>query len=295
MEMSFAGTAALGAVAGFTIFLGLPIARFGRPSARLMSFLNAASVGVLLFLLYDVISKANATVEAKLSDDHLTGAGYGLLLAVGIGVGLLGLVVFEKLVIKRKPRQGVPAQGPGAMAATASPGLRAEAVDEGIPAAPAAVRRPLSAAARVSLFISIGIGLHNFSEGLAIGQSARLGLDELFGVLVIGFGLHNITEGFGISGPLVGSGERPSWAFLGLLGLIGGGPTFAGTLIGYQTTSAALSVLFLSLAAGAIIYVVGELQNAGRRIGAHDIAMIGILVGFLAGYGTDKLLFVAGG
>ena len=93
----------------------------------------------------------------------------------------------------------------------------------------------------------------------------------------------------------MGSGERASWRFLAALGLIGGGPTFLGTLLGYQTTSEALSVLFLSLAAGAIIYVVGELQHAGRRIGAHDIAMVGILVGFLAGYGTDKLLFIAGG
>ena len=288
--MSFAGTAALGAVAGLTIFLGLPVARFGRPSTGVMSFLNAASIGVLLFLLYDVVSKANSTIEGALRQDHLTGSMYGVLLAVGIAVGLLGLLVFERLVIKR-PRRRAGESGPGAMSAAALGGPAIDTTDSAGPVA----RAPMSQAARVSLFIAVGIGLHNFSEGLAIGQSARLGLYELFGVLVIGFGLHNITEGFGISGPLVGSGERASWRFLAALGLIGGGPTFLGTLLGYQTTSEALSVLFLSLAAGAIIYVVGELQHAGRRIGAHDIAMVGILVGFLAGYGTDKLLFIAGG
>ena len=46
-------------------------------------------------------------------------------------------------------------------------------------------------------------------------------------VLIIGFGLHNATEGFGIVGPMSGEAERPSWRFLALLGLIGGGPTFS--------------------------------------------------------------------
>lgn len=280
--MSFAGTAALGAVAGLTIFLGLPIARLGRPGQRTMAFLNAASVGVLLFLLYDVISKANESVEAHLRHDRLGGSGYGLVLAAGLGTSLLGLVLFEKLTLRRMKRdEPVLPTGPGALAA----GRFDRAVSR-------AHREPLSQQQRVALFIAIGIGAHNLSEGLAIGQSASAGAYSLFGVLVIGFGLHNITEGFGITGPLIRT--RPSWGFLGILGLIGGGPTFLGTVIGYQTTSEIVAVLFLSLAAGAIIYVVGELMHAGRRIGAHDIAMVGLLVGFLAGYGTDKLLFVLG-
>jgi zinc transporter, ZIP family len=113
---------------------------------------------------------------------------------------------------------------------------------------------------------------------------------------VIGFGLHNITEGFGISGPLLGA--RPSWRFLALLGAVGGGPTFIGTVIGYAVThlggstlfSQAVSVLFLGLAAGAIVYVVGELQHVNRKIGSHQVGMLGLLCGLLAGYGTDLLL-----
>jgi ZIP family zinc transporter len=289
--MSFAGTAALGAVAGFTIFLGLPIARLGRPSVRVMAFVNAAAVGVLLFLLFDVVSHANDSIEAALTASRPRGIGDGFLFGGGVGVGLLGLIALEA-VMKRRSTRGSERRAVGAMAASALPLPHDGAVVDD-PATRTHGGMPV--AARVSLSIAIGIGLHNFSEGLAIGQSGRLGLYQLFGVLVIGFGLHNVTEGFGISGPLVGAGLRPSWSFLALLGLVGGGPTLIGTLVGYQTTSNAMSVLFLALAAGAIIYVVGELQHVGRRLGAREVATVGLLVGFLVAYATDKLLFVLGG
>lgn len=274
--MSFAATAGLGALAGFSIFLGLPVARIGRPSTPRLAFLNAASIGVLLFLFFDVIAAATETVTGAMDRSRVRGAGYGALLAVGVAAGLLGLVLFERLALRRQRR----GSGPGAMTAQVVAGAQAPA------------RRPLSQSARIALFIAVGIGLHNFSEGLAIGQSAAQGAFGLLYVLVIGFGLHNITEGFGITGPLIA--EQPSWRFLGLLGLVGGGPTFVGALIGSQVTNSAVSVLFLALAAGAIVYVVGELQHAARKIGAHDLAMVGLLVGFLAGYGTDLLLKAAG-
>ena len=278
--MSFAATAILGAVSGLTIVLGLPIARWGRPGPRLMAFLTSASVGVLLFIFYDVIRNASETVESRMSASGGQGAALGLLLAAGLALGLFVLVTFER-VSRRSP---LPA-GPGAMAA-------ADTV--------ARTRPPLQAPLRTALFIAIGIGLHNFSEGLAIGQSAAAGAYRFFLVLVIGFGLHNITEGFGISGPMIG--KHPSWRFLGLLGAVGGGPTFIGTLIGYGVTrlggsslaSQSVSVLFLGLAAGAIVYVVGELQHVNRKIGSHQMGMLGLLCGFLAGYGTDMVLKATG-
>jgi len=279
--MTLAQAAGLGALAGLTIFLGLPVARIGRPRPSRLAFLTAASVGVLIFLFFDVISNASGTIETAIDANRGTGIGYGLLLAAGLAVGSLGLVVFERLM-KRRP-SSMPS-GPGALAAAAV----------GQPAAARRGRTALSAAQRVAFFIAVGIGLHNFSEGLAIGQSAADGAYRLFLVLVIGFGLHNITEGFGITAPLFG--ERPTWGVLGLLGLIGGGPTFVGTLIGYATGGGhpAVSVLFLALAAGAILYVIGELQHAGRKIGAHDVAMVGLLCGFLVAYGTDLVLHAAG-
>jgi ZIP family zinc transporter len=272
--MSFAGTAALGAVAGLTIFLGLPIGR-SRPRPALMAFLNAAAIGILLFLFYDVLKNAGETVNAALDGSRATGAWYGLILAGGLAVGMLGLVVFERLGLRRQKRPG-----PGSMAVAT------------VAAADRTRREPLAPAYRVSLFIAAGIGMHNFSEGLAIGQSGRLGTYQLLYVLVIGFGLHNATEGFGVTAPLLG--QSPSWRFLALGGLIAGGPTFLGTLLGYQFTNDAVSILFLALAAGAIVYVVGELQHAGRKIGSHDVATLGLLAGFLAGFGTDLLLHAAG-
>jgi ZIP family zinc transporter len=276
--MSFAAAAALGAVSGLTIMLGLPIARWGRPGPRLMAFLTSASVGVLLFIFYDVVRNASETVEAQIGTSTAAGVGFGFLFGGGIATGLFSLVLFERL--SRRRSAPLPA-GPGAMAAASA----------------VAVPVPLSGPLRTALLIAVGIGLHNFSEGLAIGQSAAAGAYRFFLVLVIGFGLHNITEGFGISGPLVG--RRPSWRFLAMLGLAGGGPTFVGTVLGYGITqlggatsvmTRAVSVLFLALAAGAIVYVIGELQHVNRKIGSHQMGMLGLLCGFLAGYGTDMLL-----
>jgi ZIP family zinc transporter len=141
--------------------------------------------------------------------------------------------------------------------------------------------------------IATGIGLHNFSEGLAIGQSANQGHVSLALLLVIGFALHNATEGFGIVGPLAAEGVRPSWRWLALAGLIGGGPTFLGTLVGTAFTSELLSVAFLALAGGAILYVVGEILNAGRRM-SWETTLWGVLTGFLLGMATELVLVAAG-
>jgi len=78
-------------------------------------------------------------------------------------------------------------------------------------------------------------------------------------LLIIGFGLHNATEGFGIVGPLAGEENRPSWRYLGLLGLIGGGPTFVGALVGNSFVNDVMFIGFLALAAGSILYVVFQL------------------------------------
>ena len=113
-------------------------------------------------------------------------------------------------------------------------------------------------------------------------------------VLVIGFGLHNATEGFGIVGPLAGVGEIPSWRFLAVLGLIGGGPTFVGTLVGQAFTSDAVSVLFLSLAAGSILYVVVQLVGVALKAGHKEMLYWGIFIGLILGFGTDFVLTAAG-
>ena len=113
-------------------------------------------------------------------------------------------------------------------------------------------------------------------------------------MLVIGFGLHNATEGFGIVAPLAGDSEPPSWRFLGLMGVIAGAPTFLGTVVGQAWTSTAVSVLFLTLAAGSILYVVTELLNVCRLFTSKTVTAWGLLLGLTLGFATDFVLVAAG-
>jgi ZIP family zinc transporter len=151
-----------------------------------------------------------------------------------------------------------------------------------------------SPARRLSLLIAVGIGLHNFGEGLAIGGSAATGAIGLATILVIGFALHNATEGFGIVAPLAAEGDRPSWRFLLLMGLIGGGPTTIGTAVGRQFTSPAVSIVFLTLAAGSILYVVIQLLGVAHKGGRKELLYWGVLAGLVAGFLTDMVVTAGG-
>ena len=150
-------------------------------------------------------------------------------------------------------------------------------------------------ALELGMSIAAGIGLHNFSEGLAIGQTAKAGNIDLAVLLVIGFALHNATEGFGIIGPLAAGGVRASWGYLALAGLIAGGPTFLGTVVGVSFHSEYVSVAFLALAGGAIVYVVAELLNMGRRLASWDMTVWGVLAGLVLGGATELVIKAAGG
>jgi ZIP family zinc transporter len=275
--MSTAQTLLLGAIAGVTIFLGLPVGRMQGVSPRLKVFLTAMATGILLFLFWDVLTEAIDPVEGALKDKawgHF--AGVSAIALGGFVVGLMSLVYYDSWM---KARRRKAMLGPGAASVAEF----------------SRTHRPgLSAAQWLSVFIATGIGLHNFSEGLAIGQSAAQDLTSLALVLVIGFGLHNATEGLGIVGPLTGEAEPPSWRFLALLGLIGGAPTFAGTLIGHSWTSENLSIAFFTLAAGSILYVVIELLNVCRTFGSKTLSSWGLVLGLVLGFATDFILVAAG-
>jgi ZIP family zinc transporter len=327
--MSLTKTLILGLIAGVTIVLGIPLGRIRRPMPSLRLLLNAIAVGILLFLVWDVLSAAWEPIDGALSDahEHVGGLapafGYGALFVVGVSVGLLSLVGYERYMAMTTAR--VTARAVAAAAGRPEAVDRTEAVDPSEPAGAANVVvappepgpalagtavqvRPVripgiagwSPARRLALLIAVGIGLHNFAEGLAIGQSAASGEIALATMLVIGFGLHNATEGFGIVAPLAGdldddgSARRPSWGFLLLLALIGGGPTFVGTIVGHGFTSEAVSVVFLTLAAGSIIYVVTQLLGVAARAKRPDLLAIGLLIGLLAGFATDAVVGYAG-
>jgi ZIP family zinc transporter len=272
----------LGAVAGSTIFIGLPVGRLQGSGTALKAVLSSVATGILIFLLYDVLSHGVKPVEDALNVAVKQGGswsdfvGLATLLAGGFGLGLLGLVHYDRWMSRQRARSLL---GPGAASAA-----------EFEPSWVAG----MSSASWLSLLIATGIGLHNLAEGLAIGQSAALGQTSLALVLIIGFALHNGTEGFGIVAPLAGDTRRPSWRFLLALGVIGGAPTFLGTLVGQTWTSTAVSVCFLALAAGSILYVVIQLVQVNMRMGHKTLIAWGIFGGLVVGFATDFILSAVG-
>jgi ZIP family zinc transporter len=271
----------LGAIAGATIFLGLPIGRMQNLSANTRSGLSAFATGILVFLLWDVLSNAIDPIDSALHAHHWGRfSGLAALGAGGFTAGLMSLVYYEAWMKRRASRRATNLVGPGAAA-----------IDEFASRSWIDLSTP---AVRLAFLIAIGIGAHNFGEGLAIGQAAAASQISLAVTLIIGFGLHNATEGFGICGPLTGEGIRPSWKLLALLGLIGGGPTFLGTVVGQAWTSDAVSVVFFTVAGGSILYVVGELFAVNRKYGHPVLIMWLMLLGMFAGFATDFVVTAAG-
>jgi ZIP family zinc transporter len=281
--MSTGHTLLLGAIAGVTILLGMPLGRMERPAPNLRVLLNGLAVGVLLFLFWDVLAGAWEPLDAALGAVHEGDGGlgpvfgYGALFLGGLGVGLMSLVYYERML--SRPRR----TGPGTLA---------------LGDLDAAGPRSMSPARRLALLIAVGIGLHNFGEGLAIGSAASAGDISLATLLVVGFALHNATEGFGIVAPLAAdraeNEARPSWGVLLGLAAIGGGPTFIGTAVGQSFTSDAMSTVFFTLAAGSILYVVVQLLGVAARAGRREVLAWGLILGLAAGFITDAVVTAGG-
>jgi zinc transporter, ZIP family len=271
----------LGAIAGATIFLGLPVGRMRGLGQAKRAALSALATGILIFLLWDVLSGAVEPVESALDARHW--GRFSWLAALGAGgftLGLMSLVHYSEWMKQRASRRATTLVGPGAAA-----------LDE---FAGRTWLDGLTPGKQLALLIAIGIGVHNFGEGLAIGQAAAASRISLAVTLIIGFGLHNATEGFGICGPMSGEGTHPTWGFLGALGLIGGAPTFLGTALGQAWSSEAVSVVFFAVAAGSILYVVQELLAVNRGYGRTKLVTWLVLAGILLGFATDFVVSAAG-
>jgi ZIP family zinc transporter len=282
--VSFGETILLGALAGFTIYLGLPFGRIEFVTQRAKVALAMFSVGVLVFLFAEVLVHGVEIVE-KHFDALGNGEGSllgGLFLALifggGFTAGSAGLALVER---RMRTSKQPPISGGATDAMT-------------VEQAEIAAGEDFSARAlRTGMTIAAAIGLHNFAEGLAIGVSASTGEIGLATVLIIGFAVHNATEGFGIVGPL---GEvRPSWRWLALAGLVGGGPVFLGAIVGYNVTSEPLELLFYSVSAGAILYVIGEIWGAMRRLGHRELGLLMLGAGVFLGVATEMVIAYGGG
>jgi ZIP family zinc transporter len=283
--MSFAETVLLGALAGSTIFLGLPFARLRLLGTRARVGLAMFAIGVLAFLFMDVMSHGFAIVEdavnAYKDGAHSFGHAVWLagLLGAGFAAGSAGLAEVESRLRPPPPPIG------GASSEITADDARAL---EQQAAAHAHAR-----AMRTGMTIAAAIGLHNFAEGLAIGVSASTGEISLATVLIVGFALHNTTEGFGIVGPL--GSVQPSWTWLIAAGLVAGGPTFLGSMVGYSVNSATLELFFYAVSGGAILYVIGEVWNAMRRFGYRELGLWLVALGFFVGIATDLIVAYGGG
>ncbi len=261
--LSFGLTVLLGAIAGLTILLGLPIARMRNVSLNTIGVLNAIAIGILVYLVVEIAGNATAPLVHAVQQWH--GGGGSPASAIGLAAAyvgglFIGLVGLGALAMRMAKRAASQAQDPYVLAA----------------------------------IIAIGIGAHNFAEGLAIGASAASGATAIAVGLIIGFGLHNTTEGFGIAAPLAGR-VVPRWRLLGLAGLVAGGPTFFGTVIGYVFHSPVVSVLFLATAIGALVFVIGELWSVLRRTGITPLMTSALACGFVIALATEVILDLYGG
>ncbi|WP_415282964.1 ZIP family metal transporter [Candidatus Nitrososphaera sp. FF02] len=151
-------------------------------------------------------------------------------------------------------------------------------------------RTALTSAFAVALMISIGIGLHNLGEGLAIGAAMVAGEVALGAFLIVGFTVHNTTEGLAIVAPL--AREKPRILQLVALGLIAGAPAILGAWIGGFVVSPLASIVFLAVGAGAVFQVVYAIFKYTAKDGrlTSGPAVAGIAVGMLVMYLTSLLV-----
>ena len=204
-------------------------------------FFLALTAGLLLFLAIDSIEEA-----IKVSNESLAGSFNGTLLVTTVIVlSFLGLYYSGNKLVER--------------------------------ASSSKLAKPVA----IALMISIGIGLHNFGEGLAIGAAVGLGSVAFSTFLIVGFALHNTTEGIAIAAPM--SRGKLMIGKLAAMGLIAGSPAIFGAWIGGFVYSPFTSVIFLAIGAGAIFQVILILMKWLREEGDKNFSSAPVVSGFAAG------------
>jgi len=149
----------------------------------------------------------------------------------------------------------------------------------------------------LATWLALGIGLHNFGEGLSIGVALSAGNAALGSLLIVGFTVHNLTEGVAIVAPVA----RRTVTLLMLAGwaALAGLPAVAGAWIGAFTFVPHWGALFFGIAAGAILQVMIEvgrtiwpMRGAGQESTQAGTAFAGFGAGVLVMYATAFLVQV---
>ncbi|MDH5430469.1 MAG: divalent cation transporter [Nitrosopumilus sp.] len=210
-------------------------------SKQKFHFFLALTAGLLLFLAIDSIEEA-----IEVSDESLAGSFNGSLLVATVTIlSFLGLYYSGNKLVER--------------------------------ASSSKLAKPVA----IALMISIGIGLHNFGEGLAIGAAVGLGSVAFSTFLIVGFALHNTTEGIAIAAPM--SRGKLMIGKLAAMGMIAGAPAIFGAWIGGFSYSPFTSVIFLSIGAGAIFQVIVVIMKWIRDEGDHNLSSASVASGFAVG------------
>jgi zinc transporter ZupT len=209
-------------------------------------FFLALTAGLLLFLAIDSIEEA-----LDVSEENLAGSFNGaLLVATVVVLAFLGLYYSGEKLVKR--------------------------------AESSRIAKPTA----IALMIAIGIGLHNFGEGLAIGAAVGLGSIAFSTFLIVGFALHNTTEGIAIAAPMSRGKAVIGKAVIGKLaglGLIAGAPAIFGAWTGGFIYSPFTSVIFLAVGAGAIFQVIIVILKWIREEGDKNLSSAAVASGFAMG------------
>ena len=204
-------------------------------------FFLALTAGLLLFLAIDSIEEA-----VDVSDENLANGFNGtLLVSTVVVLSFLGLYYFGNKLVKQ--------------------------------ADSSKLTKPVA----IALMISIGIGLHNFGEGLAIGAALGMGSIAFSTFLIVGFALHNTTEGIAIAAPM--SRGRLMIGKLALMGLIAGSPAIFGAWIGGFSYSPFTSVIFLAVGAGAIFQVIVVIMKWIQEENEKNLSSFNVISGFATG------------
>ena len=204
-------------------------------------FFLALTAGLLLFLAIDSIEEA-----VDVSDENLANGFNGtLLVSTVVVLSFLGLYYLGNKLVKKADSLGLT--------------------------------KPVA----IALMISIGIGLHNFGEGLAIGAALGMGSIAFSTFLIVGFALHNTTEGIAIAAPM--SRGKLMVGKLVLMGLIAGSPAIFGAWIGGFSYSPFTSVVFLAVGAGAIFQVIVVIVKWIQEENEKNLSSFTVISGFATG------------